>query len=55
MTTETYKAKAYYPESAGFFEKIEEVEESFDAVCEEYKRRGFKVVECTDDWEDIGE
>jgi mannose-1-phosphate guanylyltransferase len=49
----TYKAKAYYPQAESFI-RIEEPESSFDSVCADHQQRGFKVVECTDEWEDIG-
>lgn len=50
--TETYKAKAYYP-NAQSWEKIEEPEQSFNAVCADFSGRGFKVIECSDTWEGV--
>jgi hypothetical protein len=35
------------------WERIDEPEEKYNTVCEDYKTRGFKVIECTDEWEDV--
>lgn len=54
MNTETYKARAYYPEGYTY-DRIEiESETEFKEICSAYKKLGYLVNQCSDTWQDTG-